>query len=87
MYDIVLRAWLYFTPIIYPETILPEAYRYWILHLNPMYYMISLFRDPVYNGKLPSTDIIIPCIVIAAVTLIVGWIYFSKQADNFAYRA
>jgi len=87
MYDIVLRAWLYFTPIIYPETILPEAYRYWILHLNPMYYMISLFRDPVYNGKLPSTDIIIPCSVIAVVTLIVGWVYFSKQADNFAYRA
>ena len=87
MYDILLRAWMYLTPIIYPETILPEAYRYWILHLNPMYYMVSLFREPVYNGKLPSLDIVIISTIIAVSILIVGWIYFSKQADSFAYKA
>jgi len=87
MYQIILQAWLYFTPIIYPESILPEAYRFWILRLNPMYYMISLFREPVYNGQLPAVDILITSVLIAAVTLITGWIYFSKQADTFAYRA
>jgi len=87
MYDIILRAWLYITPIIYPETILPEAYRYWILHINPMYYMIRLFRDPVYDGSMPPADILIISTAISAVTLIIGWIYFSKQADTFAYRA
>ena len=86
MYQIILQAWMYFTPIIYPETILPEAYRYWILHLNPMYYMVSLFRDPVYNGVLPSTDILITSFCISIITLLVGWVYFSKQADTFAYR-
>lgn len=85
MYQIILQAWMYFTPIIYPETILPEAYRYWILHLNPMYYMVTLFRDPVYNGSLPSIEIVIISMVIAVVTLIAGWIYFSKQSDQFAY--
>lgn len=85
MYQIVLQAWMYFTPIIYPETILPEAYRYWILHLNPMYYMVTLFREPVYNGVLPPIEIIIISITIAMVTLIIGWIYFSKQSDHFAY--
>ena len=85
MYQIILQAWMYFTPIIYPETILPEAYRFWILHLNPMYYMVTLFRDPVYNGSLPSIEIVLISMVIAVVTLIAGWIYFSKQSDQFAY--
>lgn len=85
MYQIILQAWMYFTPIIYPETILPEAYRYWILHLNPMYYMITLFREPVYNGSLPSAGIILTSSTIAAFTLLVGWTYFSKQSDRFAY--
>jgi ABC-type polysaccharide/polyol phosphate export permease len=87
MYQILLQAWMYFTPIIYPETILPEAYRFWILRLNPMYYMISLFRDPVYNGRLPSLDVLITSVVIAVIMLTAGWIYFSKQADSFAYKA
>ena len=87
MYQIILQGWMYFTPIIYPETILPEAYRFWILHLNPMYYMISLFRNPVYEGRLPSADILIGSVIIALITLITGWTYYSKQADNFAYRA
>ena len=87
MYQIVLQAWMYFTPIIYPETILPDAYRYWILHLNPMYYMVNLFREPVYNGSLPSTEMIITSTVIAVSILTAGWIYFSKQADSFAYKA
>jgi ABC-type polysaccharide/polyol phosphate export permease len=87
MYQIILQAWMYLTPIIYPETILPEAFRYWILHLNPMYYMVSLFRDPVYNGILPTANIVITSFCISTITLLVGWVYFSKQSDTFAYRA
>ena len=87
MYDIILRAWLYLTPIIYPETILPAAYRFWILRLNPMYYMIKLIRDPVYNGTVPSINILLASIAIAAFTLIAGWVYFSNQTDSFAYKA
>jgi ABC-type polysaccharide/polyol phosphate export permease len=87
MYQILLQAWMYFTPIIYPETTLPEAYRFWILHLNPMYYMVHLFREPIFNGVLPEPDIIIGGIIIAGITLVAGWVYFAKQSDTFAYKA
>ena len=87
MYQIILQAWMYFTPIIYPETIVPESYRFWIFHLNPMYYMITLFRDPVYNGSLPAAHIAIEGSIIALITLAAGWIYFSVQSDTFAYKA
>ena len=85
MYQIILQAWMYLTPIIFPETILPEASRFWILHLNPMYYMLTLFRDPIYNGVLPPGNIFFGSILIAVVSLVGGWVYFSKQSDNFAY--
>lgn len=86
MYRVILQGWMYLTPIIYPETIVPESYRFWIFHLNPMYYMVRLFRDPVYDGNIPEMNIIISGIVIAMITLIAGWVYFSKQSDTFAYQ-
>lgn len=86
MYQIIIQAWMYLTPIVYPTDILPEAYRFWILHLNPMYYMISMFRYPIYYGSLPPPDVAFPGILISFGTLFFGWIYFAKKADEFAYK-
>jgi ABC-2 type transport system permease protein len=86
MYQIILQAWMYLTPIMYPSDILPEAIRK-LQYLNPMYYLILLFRVPIYDGVLPSIPLILAATVIAVVTLVVGWIYFSRQTDEFAYIA
>ena len=86
MYQIIILAWMYLTPIVYPTDILPETYRFWFLHLNPMYYMISIFRSPIYDGVLPPADILIPGTLIALATLLAGWIYFANKADEFAYK-
>lgn len=86
MYQIILIGWLYLTPIIYPKLIIPETYRYWFFHLNPMYYMVELFRQPIYDGTLPTVDVLVGSVVIAAVTLVSGWFLFSLRADEFTYR-
>ncbi len=86
MYQIILQAWMYLTPIMYPADILPEAIRK-LQYLNPMYYLILLFRVPIYDGVLPSLPLILAATVISVVTLVVGWIYFSHQTDEFAYMA
>lgn len=87
MYQILIQAWMYLTPIMYPSDILPDAYRTWLLYLNPMYYLILMFRVPIYDGVLPSLPLSLIGTGIALVTLVVGWIYFSYQADRFAYIA
>lgn len=33
---IILQVWFWFTPIVYPESIIPESYRH-LMNLNPMY--------------------------------------------------
>lgn len=87
MYQIILVAWMYLTPVIYPEEILPAAYRSWITNLNPMYHMIHIFRKPLYDGTLPAWNELAVAGTIALVTLIIGWLYFSSKADEFAYQA
>jgi ABC-type polysaccharide/polyol phosphate export permease len=86
MYQIVLTAWMYLTPIIYPEEIVPESYRFWLFTLNPMYHLISLFRTPLYEGVFPDTNQILAAVVAAFVVAAAGWIVFTRKADEFAYR-
>jgi ABC-type polysaccharide/polyol phosphate export permease len=71
----------------YPSDILPDTYRTWLLYFNPMYYLILMFRVPIYDGVLPSLPLSLIGTGIALVTLVIGWIYFSHQADKFAYIA
>jgi ABC-type polysaccharide/polyol phosphate export permease len=86
MYQIVLTAWMYLTPVIYPEEILPEVIRFWITHLNPMYYLVTLYRLPVYFGRLPTWSELLPPVLISLVVLAAGWWLFAQKSDEFAYR-
>ncbi len=85
MYQVLLTAWMYVTPIIYPESILPAKYQ-WILHINPMYYLVKLWRLPLYDGKWPTWGDVWPAGAIAIVMLLVGWYIFTSKSDEFAYR-
>jgi ABC-2 type transport system permease protein len=85
MYSILLTAWMYLSPIIYKEEMLPQKYA-WILRINPMYYLINLFRAPVYNGLIPGWGDFLIAGGIGLVTLLIGWLVFSQKADEFAYR-
>ena len=65
MVPIVLQVWFWFTPIVYPENIIPESYRH-LLNLNPMYPIINAYHKVlVYN----TTPAIHSLIVIAAISL------------------
>lgn len=86
MYQILLTAWMYLTPIIYPSTILPEKLRFWLRLLNPMYRIVELFRLPLYNGRLPTWDEFWPTLVTTLLILVVGWILFTRKSKEFAYR-
>ena len=86
MYLIILTAWMYLTPIIYPEEILPEQFRMLIAIFNPMYHLVGLFRAPLYYGEIPSLQEMLIAGLIAVVTLIIGWFVFTRRSDEFAYR-
>jgi ABC-type polysaccharide/polyol phosphate export permease len=86
MYQVVLTAWLYISPIIWTESQLPDNFIPIILRLNPMYYLINLFRAPFYGGTIPSWTLLGISAGLASVTLVIGWFFFASKADEFAYR-
>ena len=85
MYQILLMAWMYFTPIIYPKEIIPEHLR-WIFNLNPMYHLLEMFRAPLYVGWLAGPKTAAAATIAAFATLAFGWWFFARKADELAYR-
>jgi len=85
MYGILLTAWFYLSPVLYPKNILPAKYS-WVIELNPMFHLINLFRAPIYNGAIPPLNDFLLSGGIALATLLIGWWVFSSKVDEFAYR-
>src|SRR5437870_6490336 len=75
IYQAVLTAWMYLTPVIYPLSALPGGYRAIIL-ANPMTHFVEAFRTPIYQGALPSAHVLITATVAAFGTLVIGWAVF-----------
>lgn len=85
MYQIVLTAWMYLTPIIYPKEALPAQY-HWLFNLNPMYHLLEAFRAPLYIGALAGPKTVGAAALVACLALVIGWGFFTRKADEFAYR-
>ena len=85
MYQILLTAWMYMTPIIYPKEIIPERFR-WLFKINPMYHLMEVFREPLVVGRMAGPKTWTAAAVASLVTLIFGWWFFSRKADELAYR-
>ena len=86
MYQIVLLAWFYLSPVIFKDEFLPPQVLVFIKLFNPMYHMINLFREPIYEGRVPDINEFLVSGLWAIITLLVGWVVFSRRADEFAYR-
>ena len=82
--QVVLPAWFYVTPIIYPLDMIPAKHQ-WIFKLNPIIYVINGFRLSVYYGQLPRAQSIAASFVCAFISLFIGYAIFRKYQDNFVF--
>ena len=85
MFQILLMSWFYLQPIMYPISIIPDSLR-WLIAINPMYYFLVIFRAPVYDGRLPSIREFGLAALIGIGTLTIGWLTFTRKAEELAYR-
>lgn len=53
IYEVLLLAGMYFSPIFYPVSILPPGVMQ-LMELNPMYHYLSLFRGFLYDSSLDA---------------------------------
>ena len=85
IYQVILSAWYFLTPVLYPAEIIPVKYRPFLL-LNPMYHLVEIFRIPIYSGTLPPQQHIVGALVAAATTLLAGWMIFTFRVEKIIYE-
>ncbi len=86
VWSVVLSAWMFLTPVIYPASILPaRAQRF--ISWNPMTRFVSAFRAPLYENRAVSLRELAILFLTAFVTLAIGWVAFTRHADEIPYRA
>jgi ABC-type polysaccharide/polyol phosphate export permease len=86
VYPILLSAWLYLSPIIIPEQILAKILNGWLLWLNPLFPILKVFRLVVYDGLLPTQTEWGLAALVSILTLIIGWVFFTRKSKAFAYH-
>jgi lipopolysaccharide transport system permease protein len=80
---LVLMAWMYLTPIIYPESIVPERYRSFI-NANPFTALIRSYRRIFLEGQAPDWPSLGYFSLVALVIFVFGYWWFAKSRRNFA---
>jgi len=93
---IVLQIWMYLTPIIYPISLvqvqsdahgglfgtsitLMDIYK-----LNPLEHFVAVFRNLMYDNRMPSGTDVLLCIVWAVGSMVVGVWVFRRSEKKLA---
>jgi len=82
LYGVLVTALMYLTPIMYDVSILP-AWALKVIPFNPLYWFVSMFRDLVVYGAMPSLNSWIGTCASALVALVAGLLIFKKTQDRF----
>jgi ABC-type polysaccharide/polyol phosphate export permease len=85
IYSVALSIMYFLTPVFYPVSIVPKEYLGFI-YLNPIYYFLEIFRQPIHRGILPDGGLVLRACLIAVGVFFVGWWFFTRKCDEFAYR-
>ncbi len=85
VFNIFMRLVMYLSAIFYSVEHLPEQLQVFVL-ANPVYHMIQLFREPIYDGILPSKFSILFAVITSVVMLIIGFFVFTRLSDEYSYR-
>ncbi|HKO99207.1 MAG TPA: ABC transporter permease [Pyrinomonadaceae bacterium] len=80
---LVLMAWMFLTPIIYPESIVPPAYRTFI-NINPFTALVRSHRRILLEGVAPDWASLAYFSVFALVLFLFGYWWFARTRKNFA---
>lgn len=75
IYNAIITAWMYLTPMFYPITLLPDKLRQAVQLLNPMYFYIAEFRQIVLEGRMPDPYLLVAGTGAAVMALILSLIH------------
>ncbi len=79
--SICLQLWFWFTPIVYPESIVPEWARTW-LEINPIAAPVRSIQSVLLRGEAPDWLSLAPFAVTAALLCLMALALFRSRAPE-----
>lgn len=80
-FGIFLQFWFWFTPVVYPVSILPNAIKPY-MNLNPMAPVIGAYQTIFVNQQWPHWQSLWPTAVLAILLSALGWRLFKKNVGE-----
>ena len=78
---IILQFWFWFTPIVYPMSILPEPVQF-LIRLNPMTSVVSAYQSILVYGRSPDWYSVIPAAILALVVCLLAVGLYRRRAGE-----
>jgi lipopolysaccharide transport system permease protein len=80
---LLLMAWMYLTPIIYPESLVPANYRT-AINLNPFTPLVRNYRRILLDGVAPDWQGLAYFLAFGVILFLLGYWWFARTRKNFA---
>ena len=80
---IITTVMMFLSPVFFPVSALPEEYRF-LLHLNPLTFMIEQAREVMIWGRLPNWQGLMAYLACSLVVAWAGFFWFQKSRKGFA---
>ncbi len=81
--NVMLMAWMYITPMIYSEDMIPWSMYHW-LKLNPMFPIITAYQRIIIFGRSPDMYGLVYIFLFAIFILLLGYGIFMSLQRRFA---
>ncbi|WP_198023855.1 ABC transporter permease [Chelativorans sp. J32] len=78
---VALQLWFWVTPIVYPQTVVPEHLR-WLLHLNPMVSLVGIYQDALVFNRMPDLAPLLLPTVIALGLFSLSFLLFKRASPE-----
>lgn len=79
----LIQIWLFATPVIYPTSLIPEAWRM-LYALNPMVGVVEGFREALFRTEGQSGSMMGLSVLVAGVLLVSGLYVFNRAEQTIA---
>lgn len=81
--QVMMQLWFWFTPVVYPSTIIPEKYQP-LMKLNPMYAIVDGFHRIIVYGQQPRWNELLGITVFTLLMTGLALFMFKRAAPEMA---
>ncbi len=87
LWGIVTQAWFFSTPVVYPAYLVEDQVPSWVFQIYerlPMAVLVRVFRNLLYDLRIPSIVDYGYLLIYGIVALLAGWWLFDRLEGRFA---